>query len=140
MGSEKTVKSESRKPYSGKGVSIFSRNFQRRRLDLGLSQAALGEKLDMAASRISEIEAGRFPSSPEKLVAIADALTCSIDSLCGREPLPSLTKKEVKNRVIREKAELVRYEKSTAGWDEGPAEYFIPDSDDEDPEDPNDNL
>lgn len=94
MKPQKTINAENRKPYSGKGISVFAKKFQQRRMELGLSQAALGRILGMAPSRISEIEAGRFPSDPDRLVAISDALKCDISWLFNiegaPEPLPHI--------------------------------------------------
>ncbi|MCD8140499.1 MAG: helix-turn-helix transcriptional regulator [Planctomycetaceae bacterium] len=85
MSPKKSVLPENRKRYSKKNVSTFSVNVQKRRLEIELSQAALGEKIGVPASRISDIEGGRFPYNPDRIIAIADALDVSLDWLFGRE-------------------------------------------------------
>lgn len=85
MSPRKTLSADKRKGYSKKKVSDFSRNLQARRLELGLSQAQLANILEVSRPRISQIEGGIFPSDPERIIAIADALGVTLDWLFGRK-------------------------------------------------------
>ncbi len=76
----------SRKTYTGKTIPAFCINVQKKRLELGMSQAELAEKIDTARPRISELESGRFPEDPERIVAIAKALSVDINWLFGFNP------------------------------------------------------
>lgn len=70
-----------RKRYNKAEDRVFSENLQRLRLGKGLTQKDLARLIGVNSSRISEIEAGVFPGSRERLVALADALGCTCDEL-----------------------------------------------------------
>ncbi len=70
-----------RKRYSAKKNSAFSSNVQAKRLERGLTQEQLGNALGLSKTRISEIEAGVFPTDPDRIWQLADALGCTCDEL-----------------------------------------------------------
>ena len=76
---------EARKHYKGKEASVFAVNLRARRLQLGMTQEQLGGKIGVPKTRISEMEGGRLPCNPLRLIALADALDTSLDQLFGRE-------------------------------------------------------
>lgn len=71
------------KAYADKKFPQFCKNVRSRRIQLGLSQASLGEKIGIPDTRITELESGRFPSDPDRVVALAKALDCTLDWLFG---------------------------------------------------------
>lgn len=79
----KPVDPRKRKSYKGKKIPVFCSNLRIRRLELRMTQKQLGDALGIPVPRISEIESGRFPEDPERIVAIAQTLTCSLDWLFG---------------------------------------------------------
>lgn len=79
---------EKRKGYKGNDVSIFFERIRARRLELGLKQSELGERLDLPSTRISELEGGAYPKSPERLIALAHALETTPDYLFGFSEKP----------------------------------------------------
>ncbi len=50
-----------------------------------MTQEQLGGKIGVPKTRISEMEGGRLPCNPLRLIALADALDTSLDQLFGRE-------------------------------------------------------
>lgn len=74
---------ERRKGYTGKNISIFFKKVRERRLELGLKQSDVGKKMGVPQTRISELEGGSYPESPEKLIALARALNTTPDYLFG---------------------------------------------------------
>ena len=58
-------------------------NIRERRKAAGLTQEALGEKLDMAAQTVSKWERDESMPDAALLPKLADALGCSLDSLFG---------------------------------------------------------
>ncbi|MCC8164888.1 MAG: helix-turn-helix transcriptional regulator [Planctomycetes bacterium] len=79
----KPLSPKERKTYKGQKISEFCLNVQKRRLEVGMSQAELAEELGIARPRISELESGRFPEDPDRIVAIAHALKVDINWLFG---------------------------------------------------------
>lgn len=77
----KPINPKFRKPLSGKKISVFAINLQRIRLEKAVTQDALGIKIGVSRAQISQYEAGVFPTTPERIVAIADALGCTCDEL-----------------------------------------------------------
>ncbi len=64
-----------------------------RRLAAGLSIAELARRADVSAPFISQLEAGRSSISIATLYRVADALSCSANSLLGAsEPRPHVTR------------------------------------------------
>ncbi len=55
----------------------------------GLSQGALGEKVNVQKSAISKYERGDIQPSQDVLIKLAEVLDVSIDYLLGREPVKS---------------------------------------------------
>lgn len=81
MSPRPSLTPKQRKGYSGKKISVFALNLQNRRKELGLSQTAVAEAVGVHPSQISQYEGGIFPTTPERIVALADALDCSCDDL-----------------------------------------------------------
>lgn len=75
------VKKES---YGKKKSSLFGENVLSRRLELNMTQEDLANAIGASRPRISDIENGRFPEDPERIIALADALDVSLDILFGR--------------------------------------------------------
>ncbi len=63
--------------------SPFFENVKKRRLELGLTQAAFAQLLDVSQSRISSLENGAFVESAERVDQIARALETTPDYLFG---------------------------------------------------------
>jgi transcriptional regulator with XRE-family HTH domain len=70
-----------RKAYSGKKISAFSFNLQAARLAKKLRLEDLARATGMTKGQLSKYEAGVFPSSAERLIALADALGVTCDEL-----------------------------------------------------------
>jgi len=64
---------------------MFKERLKERREQLGLSQAALGEKACVTQQMIAAYENGIRKPSLEVFLAICDALQCTADYLLGRE-------------------------------------------------------
>ena len=62
----------------------FSEILIQRRKQLGLSQEALAEKIQVSRQAVSKWETGEAMPDMTKLMALADALDMSLDALCGR--------------------------------------------------------
>lgn len=62
----------------------FSEVLIKRRKELGLSQEALAEKVQVSRQAVSKWETAEAMPDMAKLVALADALEMSMDALCGR--------------------------------------------------------
>lgn len=82
----KPLNPKDRKTYKGQKVSEFCINIQKRRIQLGLTQAQLAESINAPAPRISELESGRFPEDPDRIIALAKALRVDINWLFGFTP------------------------------------------------------
>lgn len=63
---------------------IFAERFKSRRIQLGLSQRELSEKLDIKRTTITNYEKGNIMPVAEKLPEIANVLNVSVDYLLGR--------------------------------------------------------
>lgn len=63
---------------------VFADRFKSRRLQLGLNQRELSEKLNIQRSTITNYEKGNITPTAEKLPEIADILNTSVDYLLGR--------------------------------------------------------
>lgn len=88
MSPRKSLPPELRKGYSGGEIPIFCQRVQRRRLELGLKQEDLAQKISTTRPRISELEAGRFPRDEKRILALVTALNCSLDYLFGLSDTP----------------------------------------------------
>ena len=62
----------------------FSEILIQRRKQLGLSQEALAEKIQVSRQAVSKWETGEAMPDMTKLIALADALEMTLDALCGR--------------------------------------------------------
>lgn len=62
----------------------FADRFKSRRLQLGLNQREISEKLNIQRSTITNYENGNITPTAEKLPEIANILNTSIDYLLGR--------------------------------------------------------
>ena len=62
----------------------FADRFKSRRLQLGLNQRELSEKLNIQRSTITNYENGNITPTAEKLPEIANILNTSVDYLLGR--------------------------------------------------------
>ena len=62
----------------------FSEILIQRRKQLALSQEALAEKIQVSRQAVSKWETGEAMPDMAKLIALADALEMSLDTLCGR--------------------------------------------------------
>lgn len=62
----------------------FSEILIQRRKQLGLSQEALAEKIQVSRQAVSKWETGEAMPDMTKLIALADALEMTLDVLCGR--------------------------------------------------------
>ena len=62
----------------------FSEILIQRRKQLGLSQEALAEKIQVSRQAVSKWETGEAMPDMTKLMALADALEMPLDALCGR--------------------------------------------------------
>ena len=62
----------------------FSEILIQRRKQLGLSQESLAEKIQVSRQAVSKWETGEAMPDMTKLIALADALDMSLDTLCGR--------------------------------------------------------
>jgi transcriptional regulator with XRE-family HTH domain len=63
----------------------IGKHIKDRRIELGITQEALANALEVNPSHISNIETGRAHPSLTALVRIADFLHCSIDSFIYQE-------------------------------------------------------
>ena len=79
------ARSVKRKNYGHETESPFFKNILSRRLELNLTQEQLAEIIGFDRTWVTRLEKGTFPQSPDKIVAIADALDVSLDVLFGRE-------------------------------------------------------
>ncbi len=86
MSPGKPINPKNRKSLSGKKISCFAINLQRLRLEKGMTQDDLGSKIGVSLSQVSQYEGGVFPTTPERIVAIADALDCTCDELLRPRP------------------------------------------------------
>ena len=63
----------------------IGRQIRRRRLECGITQEAIANRLDVNPSHISNIENGRANPSLTALVKRANILSCSVDFFIGHE-------------------------------------------------------
>ena len=59
--------------------NLVGERIKRQRIELGMSQQELGEKIDRAVKYCSDIECGKCGMSIENLIAIANTLEVSVD-------------------------------------------------------------
>jgi transcriptional regulator with XRE-family HTH domain len=67
-------------------TALFAANFKARRLELGLSQAALAERLDVHVPYISDLENRRKTPYLPNLAKLAEALETTPDALISESP------------------------------------------------------
>jgi transcriptional regulator with XRE-family HTH domain len=70
--------------------TIFPHRLMQRREQRGLSKVALGKMVGVTHVSIREFETGRKVPSVDTLIALARALDCSVDWLCGLTNEPDL--------------------------------------------------
>ena len=63
---------------------IFADRFKSRRLEIGLNQREISEKLNIQRSTITNYEKGNITPTADKLPEIANLLNVSVDYLLGR--------------------------------------------------------
>lgn len=63
----------------------IGRQIRKRRLECGITQETIANRLDVNPSHISNIENGRANPSLTALVRIANILECSVDFFIGHE-------------------------------------------------------
>lgn len=85
MSPRKPVSPENRKGYSGKKIAVFFEKVRAKRMEQNMTQGDLAQILGIPQQRISEMEAGQFPTDPERIIALAKALGVSLDWLFGIE-------------------------------------------------------
>ena len=73
--------------YSTEEVIVELNSIKRKRLEAGLTQEALAEKLDVEKSTISKWETGEALPSIPNLLKLADIFECSLDELLERETI-----------------------------------------------------
>ncbi|MDD7352111.1 MAG: helix-turn-helix transcriptional regulator [Peptoniphilaceae bacterium] len=76
---------------------IFAERFKSRRLQLGLNQRELSEKLNIKRTTITNYEKGNIMPVADKLPEIANILNVSIDYLLGRSDY--LNKADMTNKI-----------------------------------------
>ncbi len=67
------------------GTTSFGKNLRKAREAAGLSQAALGEKMNLKASVIGRYELGEATPKPERILDFAYILGCDVNFLLGYE-------------------------------------------------------
>lgn len=83
MAGRKPKNPEDRKRYAGENVSEFCTKIRGRRLELGITQAELAARTGYSQKQISELEGGAFPSSEDRIIALARALETTPNYLFG---------------------------------------------------------
>jgi len=63
-------------------------NIRRRRLDAGLRQEDVAKRVGVTQAMLAQIERGTRNPSLQVGLAIAEMLSCSVESLCREESLP----------------------------------------------------
>lgn len=81
-------------------MSALSQNINKTRLEQGLSQDKLAEKLNVTGNIILSWENGEAEPSIDMLVNIAEALNTDVSTLINSRPLPSKRKKNIKQLLI----------------------------------------
>jgi len=62
----------------------FKDRLRELRINAGLTQKELGQKLNLAESTISHYESGIRTPDPKSILRLADLFKCSMDYICGR--------------------------------------------------------
>lgn len=79
------------------------------RMEKGLTQNALAQKLNMTQQTYSDYETGKTNPNVETLIALADILECSIDYLVGRaDDFGSISFKDSSATFSLEETQLLR--------------------------------
>ncbi|MDO4428530.1 MAG: helix-turn-helix transcriptional regulator [Atopobiaceae bacterium] len=63
--------------------SVFAENMRRRRVVLDMSQAELAERAGVTPDLVWSYENEKYVPGADKACAIAEALGCTINDLCG---------------------------------------------------------
>lgn len=88
MAGRKPKNPEDRKRYVGKNISGFCQKIRKQRLLLEITQADLAARAGYSQRQISELEGGAFPTSEERIIALARALDTTPDYLFGFREKP----------------------------------------------------
>jgi transcriptional regulator with XRE-family HTH domain len=83
MAGRKSISPEKRKGKPKYSDIVFAQKVQSRRLEMGITQSELAKRVDVPQARISEIEAGFFPSSRARIIALCRALETDPNHLFG---------------------------------------------------------
>lgn len=67
----------------GELCRLIGANIRERRLSIGWTQKAMGERLGVSYQQVQKYEKGANSMPAEKLVSAAVLFGCSIDELCG---------------------------------------------------------
>ncbi len=79
----KPASPKSRKNYKGEKNLFFSENVRARRIELGLKQSELAERIGFKQSQVSDIEGGSFVDDAMRVVTLCRALETTPDYLFG---------------------------------------------------------
>lgn len=66
----------------------FAKNLRVRRAELDITQAELADRSGVTADLIWKYESGSTTPGADKAYAIAEALGCTLDELCGFAVMP----------------------------------------------------
>lgn len=69
-------------------LDILASNIRMRRRALDLSQTELAERAGLTPDLIWNYERGNYTPGADKAYAIAEALGCTLDELCGFAAMP----------------------------------------------------
>ena len=83
LSPRKSLPPEMRVGYDPNKVSTFCLRIRERREAIGMTQAELGEILNMRATEVSAMEGGKFPRQEWRFTALAKAMGVSLDWLFG---------------------------------------------------------
>ena len=83
MAGRKTLSPGSRKNNARAKDLVFAEIIRARREELGITQTELAKRMSVSPGNVSGFEAGIFPSSRERIIALARALETTPDYLFG---------------------------------------------------------
>ena len=91
---------------------IIGQNIKRIRLESGMSQETLAEKVGLSYGHIVQVENGFKSLSVESLVRVADALSVSTDALIYGETRTALIDNVIKELAPLSDEDLLKMEKT----------------------------
>lgn len=77
--------------YAGQDIQMIGTQLRKRRIQLGLTQQQLADKLGVTKGGLSAYEMDKVSPSVEKLIKLTNILGVSIEYLYGNEDIPSNT-------------------------------------------------